>query len=327
MESNIIQPIRQYIIHIRSKDVVVEGDLNSHIYVDLIEPIRINPIKEELHMVMTQAEIPNSFYNISSNVNNDKLLYNSNVSYTIPNKNYDIDELIKVLNAADGFPLAITYDKFTCKVTLTNNSGSTITINWSGSTCGKILGFGFGDNIADSVIVNGASIESTNIIDLASIHSLLIKSSSSSNMVFSTRSGYSQVIQKISVDVNSGYIIYLNQNDSRQHTILHSNIDVLELRIEDQNNNLINFNGINYELSISFMVFPLNQNIHEIERKVNIRSRRNVIQDNQLNAYSTPTQIIRQSPTEQKVEQNEESEIEHKGKKLIIDQIIDMIDK
>ncbi len=330
MENNLIQPVRQYIVHIRSKDVNVEGDLNSHIFIDLVEPIKINPKEEEIHMIITQAEIPNSFYNVSSNVNNDKLLYNSSVSYTIPNKNYDIDELIRVLNADDGFPVAITYDKYTCKTTLTNNSGSTITINWSGSTCGKLLGFGFGDIIPDSVIANGASVVSTNIVDLASIHSLLVKSTTSGNMVFSTRGGYSQVIQKISVDVNSGFIIYLNQNDARQHTILHSNIDALEIKIEDQNNNLINFNGINYELSISFMVFPINKTIQEIERKVNIRSRRNTIQgqinpqqQNRLAPFQTPSQIVRQQP----VEQNEESEIEHKGKKLIIDQIIDMMDK
>ena len=333
MESNFAQPIRQFIVHIRSKDVNVEGDLNSHIFIDLVEPIKINPKEEEIHLVMTQAEIPNSFYNVSSNVNNDKLLYNSSVSYTIPNKNYDIDELVRVLNADDGFPVAITYDKFTGKTTLTNNSGSTITLNWSGSTCGKLLGFGFGDIIPDSVIANGDSVESTNIADLASVHSLLIKSTTSGNMVFSTRGGYSQVIQKISVDVNSGFIIYLNQNDARQHTILHSNIDALELRIEDQNNNLINFNGINYELSISFMVFPINRTIQEIERKVNIRSRRNDIQGqiipqetNRLAPFQTPSIIVRQQPIEP-VEQNEESEIEHKGKKLIIDQIIDMMDK
>ena len=78
------------------------------------------------------------------------------------------------------------------------------------------------------------------------------------------------------------------------------------------------------------MVFPINRTIQEIERKVNIRSRRNAIQgqlnpeeSNRLAPFQPPSQIIRQQP----VEQNEESEIEHKGKKLIIDQIIDMMDK
>ena len=63
----------------------------------------------------------------------------------------------------------------------------------------------------DVDVVSAGTTISDNIIDLATIHSLMIKSNTASNMVFSTRAGFSQTIQKVSVDVNSGDIIYLNQ--------------------------------------------------------------------------------------------------------------------
>ena len=40
---NILQPLKQYVLHIRSKDVDREGDLNSHLFIDLAEKIDLNP--------------------------------------------------------------------------------------------------------------------------------------------------------------------------------------------------------------------------------------------------------------------------------------------
>ena len=42
MSDNIIQPIRQYELHIRSKDASLEGELNSHLFLNLKEQISID---------------------------------------------------------------------------------------------------------------------------------------------------------------------------------------------------------------------------------------------------------------------------------------------
>ena len=102
--SNIIQPIRQYELHVRSKDAQVTGDLNSHLFIDLKEPIIVNARDEEIHMIISTGEIPYSFYNISSNVDNDRILLNGSTTYTITNKNYDVYELAKVF----GVPIPYT---------------------------------------------------------------------------------------------------------------------------------------------------------------------------------------------------------------------------
>ena len=48
MDNQIVQPLRQFIVHIRSKDAEREGQLNSHLFIDLEEPIKINSINVRL---------------------------------------------------------------------------------------------------------------------------------------------------------------------------------------------------------------------------------------------------------------------------------------
>lgn len=332
---NILNPIRQYVLHIRSKDSTREGLLNSHIFVDLAEPVNIDSRIEEIHQIILSAELPYSFYNISSDIKNNEIKYSdSGVDYTFtfPTKNYDINELIRVITADTNFPFTATYDKFTMKITLTSTSLNTITLKWTESNSFKVLGF---SNTIDVDVVSAGTTISDNIIDLATIHSLMIKSNTASNMVFSTRAGFSQTIQKVSVDVNSGDIIYLNQNDSRQHTVINSNIDMLDLRITDQNDNLVNFNNINYEITVGFFIYPLNK--VTVPREIQSRSRR-VLQPPPINALVPPVQqnplrpftpqnIIRNDINTVNDTDNHETDLEHKGKRLIIDEVIDRISK
>jgi hypothetical protein len=322
MDNQIIQPIRQYVVHIRSKDAEREGNLNSHLFIDLQEPIKINPNTEEIHQIVLSGEIPYSFYNISEYVKNNEIVYNTNVIYTLPTKNYDIYELVRVLSTDVLFPFTASYDKYTMKLTLTNTSNSPITINWNSSNASKVMGW---DGAGDIIINSTATSISQDIIDLATVHSLFIKSNASSAMVFSTRAGFSQTIQKVSVDVNSGNIIYLNQNDSRTPTVLHSNIDALDLRITDQNNNLINFNNINYEISISFQVYPLNtQQLRKTIEATPIRGTTGNI--GVVNRPFTPQNIIRTNEDISIIE-NEETDLEHKEKRRIIDTVLERMGK
>jgi hypothetical protein len=325
MDNQIVQPLRQFIIHIRSKDAEREGLLNSHLFIDLAEPIKINPVKEEIHQIVLSGEIPYSFYNVSPDVKNDTITYNTNTTYTLPPKNYDINELVDVLTNDNNFPFSATYDIFTMKITLTNTSNSSITINWGSSNASKILGWDL--DSGDDVVGAGATTISDNVIDLATIHSLFIKSTASTNMVFSTRAGFSQTIQKVSVDVNSGNIIYLNSNDSRQHTILNNNIEAIDLRITDQNNNLINFNNINYELTIGFLIYPINNiNITNINPS---RTRRGMsVGVDARNRPFTASNLVRTTEDINMVEQEgEETDIEHKNKRRIIDEVLERMGK
>ena len=323
---NILKPIRQFVLHIRSKDVERFGDLNSHLFIDLTEPILVDSKTEEIHQVVLSGEIPNSFYNVSSDLKNNIIRFTANgepLPFTFPNKNYDINEIVKVLNHGN-FPFTVSYDRFTMKLTFANNTNFTNILNLSTSNANKILGFD--ENDADITLTPGQSTTSTGVVDLASVHSIFIKSNSSSNMIFSTRAGFSSTIQKISIDVNSGGIIYLNQNDSRQHTVLNNNIEFIELRLTDQNNNLINFNNINYEITMAFYIYSKNKIIRT--QNLSIRQNRNQVlttNNNQTNMRPFDSSFQIQPIPEEEEVVNTVTPIEHKGNRLIIDDIIDEI--
>ena len=322
--SDVIRPVKEYVLHIRSKDCDRTGDLNSHLFIDLTEPIIFDSKIYELHQVVLSGEIPYTFYNVSSDLNNNIIRFTANgepLPFTFPNKNYDINEVVKVLNDGN-FPFTVSYDRFTMKLTFANNTNFTNILNLSTSTANKFLGFD--ENASDITLTAGQSTTSSGVVDLATVHSIFIKSNSSSNMIFSTRAGFSRTIQKISIDVNSGGIIYLNQNDSRQHTVLHSNVEFLELKLTDQNNNLLNFNNINYEITMAFYIYPINKIVRT--QTLNIRNNQLLTTNNNQNNMRPFDNNFQLDPIQEEEEIiNTVNPIEHKANRLIIDDIIDEI--
>lgn len=322
--SDVIRPVKEYVLHIRSKDCDRTGDLNSHLFIDLTEPIIFDSKIYELHQVVLSGEIPYTFYNVSSDLNNNIIRFTANgepLPFTFPNKNYDINEVVKVLNDGN-FPFTVSYDRFTMKLTFANNTNFTNILNLSTSTANKFLGFD--ENASDITLTAGQSTTSSGVVDLATVHSIFIKSNSSSNMIFSTRAGFSSTIQKISIDVNSGGIIYLNQNDSRQHTVLHSNVEFLELKLTDQNNNLLNFNNINYEITMAFYIYPINKIVRT--QTLNIRNNQLLTTNNNQNNMRPFDNNFQLDPIQEEEEIiNTVNPIEHKANRLIIDDIIDEI--
>jgi hypothetical protein len=245
-------PIRETILHIRSKDAdIIDDGLNSNLNMLIQTPIVVN--SDEICIIsVVSAEIPLSFYNISLNLQNDKLLYTSGLYVTLPSENYDVYRLVAVLNAS-ALPFTASWDINSYKMTFSNSSGVVQSLLFS--QCPKlaqVLGF----QAVDLNIASGSSAISSGIVDLATIHSIFIKSNISTGNVISTRKGNSSILQKISCDVNFGSIIYLSDNDHIQQTLTTAHIiDDVTLRLTDQNNIPIDFNGVNYEIALVFKVF------------------------------------------------------------------------
>jgi len=240
---------------VRSKDATqLQTSLNTNFEVQLVSAIECGQ-DEEIHAQMISAEIPYSCYNISPAVKNDTIVYDTNQTFTFEPKNYDTKELLRVMNDDTTFPFSVTRDKYTNKLTFTNNTPDSHTINWTSSLANKLLGFG---EASDETIVAGATTTSPGMVDLATVHSFFIKSDLASGNVLSTRAGNSTTLQKISVDTNGFGIVYLNQQDYRTVSVLQKpSISNIVFRLTDQNDNLLDLNDINYEFSIQFMIFKI----------------------------------------------------------------------
>ena len=332
-----IQPIRSIILHIRSKDaVMLDDDLNTHFEVNLKAPISIEPT-EELHCFLSQAEIPYSFYCVSSDLDNNLLVYNDIETLTFPNQNYNPDELINTMNNDSSFnaKFTSTYNRFTNKITITNTTGTNQVINWTTSTINKILGFG--SKTSDDTIAGSGTTISPDMVNLASVHSIMVHSSLSSANVLSTRSGNSTILQKISIDVNAYSIIYLNQDDFRTTNVsFQPVVDKITFKLTDQNNNLLNLNGINYEMSMIFNVYPKYNDVPPYQYSGNMDNKRNrnTPQFNRQNIIAPPPTLLPNiqrpltRPEQQDIDSTHPvegvSEIEHDSNEIILDTLLNI---
>jgi|TARA_R100000479_G_scaffold171141_1_gene114430 hypothetical protein len=329
MSNSNIQPIRTTLLHIRSKDCIpLNGDKNSNFQITLNEAISVQD-NEECHITVTSAELPYSFYNISSSVNNNILVYqksdNSYETLQVTAQNYSISQIIDELNNTGSFSAVYTatYNRQTMKVSIYNKLGTAKTIKFGSSTLNKVLGWD--EEQTDIEISSTSTITSTGVINMATIHSLLIHSNISTGNVISSRSGgNSTILQKVSVDRNSTFIIYLNNNDFRQITVTNQqSISQIELTITDQNRNEIDFNSINLELSLQFSIFPRYRS-----------ERRNIIQPpqpreniTQIEAIERPMGTTPMTPiTEEDYHPIEgKTDSEQKEERLALDNLIDKI--
>jgi len=257
---NLLQPISSTVLHIRSKDAQqLQTGFNTNFQVQLTQAIVCQP-DEEVHIQLMSAEVPYSFYNISDSLENNKLVINdagASFTITVPNGSYDIDELVDAINSNSDFSsrFTLTFDEITLRVTFTALDND-LNIFWTQSNINRELGFKT-DRPDDEDLENNDTVVSTGVVNMASVHSIFVKSNIGQGNVISTRAGNSTTLQKISVDVNSTGIIYMDSRDFRQRTISTAPvIDHLVIRITDQNDRLLQLNGCTFELSFLFEVFP-----------------------------------------------------------------------
>ena len=164
---------------------------------------------------------------------------------------------------------------------------------------------------------------------MASVHSIFVKSSMATGNVLSTRAGNSTTLQKISVDVNSNGIIYLNQSDFRQISVSQVNvIDSINFRITDQNDNLLQLNNVNYEISFIFNIYP--RYVPENDDTTTRRSIVNTVPQQINNIPSQSTVLNRPINTDnQNIDDTHPIEntsaIQHATNRLVLDNLLDIV--
>ena len=244
--------MKEIILHCRSKDCekITQGTVNSHIQVVLPEAI-IPKTNETIKVKLVSAEIPYSWHNVSDNLDNNYITYNSIETIQLGSKNYTATELIKFLNSLTEQPFSFSYDLFTGRVTITNNDDADHTINFGVGNIRSVLGA----KNQDELIQAGTSKELESLLDLVSVHAVYVKTSLASGNVMSTNTTNSTTLQKIQVENNSGSIIYLDLTSFITVSELQSHvIDTFDIQLCDQNNRLIDLNLVDWEATLVFEI-------------------------------------------------------------------------
>ena len=245
-----------FLLFARSKEVLqLTNNLNTNMKINLESGITRYNALQDIHIQLNSCEIPHSFYNFSSNLNNINLFLDSSASLVLTEQHYDVYELIAFITSAS-FPYSATFNTQTNKITLTNTDTTSHVINFSESSSQK-LATSLGFNNEDVTVASGASITSDNSINLNTIHSIFVHTNLPvSNVITTTQGNLRTIINKIPVKTKFGEVINYNPYENGIFSVVvnKNEINSLELSLRDQNDILIDLNKCNFEISLLFEI-------------------------------------------------------------------------
>jgi len=204
------------------------------------------------HMLvgLTSAEIPYSFYNVDSRNNKVTIDAGSDGTATIilPEQNYDVDSLKKNLNnllvAANVLNTTVDFDKNTNKFTFTNTNGG---LKITSTTMTRELGL-----VQNQI--NGpytASLTSSNACNLSGTSSVYVNLNNVSITNLDSRGDLNGVLAKLNVNVAPSEFIFYQQTENQYYVTSDRQINFFSILLTDDNNELLNLNGVYFSVSIT----------------------------------------------------------------------------
>ena len=245
------------------------GTLKNGTMKSLIEFNFIGLLKDEKDILRSyisvlNAQIPVSFYTIT--VNNFKLKYvvggSTFRTIFITPGNYNGNSLITALIdsfANNGDIITASLSSSTGKLFIRSYSGS-ITYVYNTSTIAPILGL-----TAD---ISGITVTFQAPLNLLGVKKLSIKSNSLAISSFTSRTGNrTDTICTIPViEPPFNMISYVNMNDLNKNILRGQIIDSIDIRITDEENNDIDFNNIDWNITLCLS----NERIDKEKQSLNI---------------------------------------------------------
>ena len=250
-------------IYLRSDEA--EIDLStSHKKFYLSELISVNPDTNIL-VGLTDFECPYTFYTIRQDINDKITLGFPTTAFptgefrtsTIPTGNYDIDELLPVLNALTCFidaNIVLTFSELTNKLTLTR-SGTYTTFSFAiTTTCGTELG------IPRNIMINPTITEPNtlaspyildNTINLAGTSCIYVKIHNLGIKNLNSRGDSDGTICKVIADVLPDEIIYYRPAEYFYFMTNKDQIREIDIEILDDQYRPIDLEGGVFSLTLS----------------------------------------------------------------------------
>jgi len=242
--------INEYLIHIRTEDCTkLNGSLNSYFSFILKPAISVINMQNNLSCKLSTAEIPYSFYTVNSYNNTFNIIENGVPrAITIAKGSYDIYEFRDLIKSLLGASYTVSVSINTGKMTIINTTLATIGLVFT-SDAFKLLGF---SNQTYSA-TGAAGLISPNIISLFSITGVYLKSNLSGYNIYNTRlnNNLSSILQLIQIESDAFNMInYRSTTDAFVSRLNDKKIDEITFRLTDAEDNLIDFNGIDFEFTL-----------------------------------------------------------------------------
>lgn len=218
----------------------LNGDFCSQIQVQLPDLTFHQDHIQNAYFSVVHAEIPNSFYIV--NYTNNKFVLNG-TTYTLTRGNYNVNTFITMLLALLPVGYTLTYNSATTKLTMTNAVSFTINASSSASTVNSIMGLG-------TTNLSGTSITMPNVVNFIPLQRINFRTNYFKFGCYSTADGSSDIFLPLQNNAGQNSIInYVNQTQNK-FLIQDRNITSFTINVSDDFGNLINFNGVNWYMTI-----------------------------------------------------------------------------
>jgi len=244
------QIVNEYLIHLRTEDCLkLNGSLNSYFQFILKPSIAVSNTQNTLSIKLSTAEIPFSFYTVNDYNNSFNIIEDGvPLLITLPKGSYDIFEFRDLVRDELGVNYIVTVSINTGKMNISNPTLAILGINFT-SDAFKLMGFS--NQSYEALAVDG--LTSPNVMSLFSITGIYLKSNLSGFNIYNSRlnNNLSSILQLIQIEADAFNMInYRSTTDAFITKLNDKNIDQLTFRITDAEDNLIDFNGIDFEFTL-----------------------------------------------------------------------------
>ena len=241
------------------------GSYKSSVLISLPDLSFHQEVIKKVSFSVEHCEVPNSFYII--NYTNNLLVIN-NTQYIITVGNYNVRTFINYLIAILPTTFTFSYNSISNKLTFTNTS--IFTINSSLSTINKIIG------LSNTDLIGALSYDLPYVVNFLPIPRINFKSNYFKFNNYNTTDKTSDLF--LSLQNNTGQlnmINYINQTQT-EFLLQDTNITTFNINVMDDYNNLINFNNIDWTMTLIFKI----DFIDNSDSNINFNS---IINNNSLN--------------------------------------------
>lgn len=246
--------VEQKIVILDSKNATKNnGDYNSDVYFNFAGILTDDADIKEIQVSIQNAQIPMSFYNVNVYNNILRITYNStNYTITLTRGNYNSNTLITEITSQLAGQLitdiVITISSITGILKFVRSGSLNFTILSTG-TINKTLGFLAGTNYTSVAGILNAPYP----LNLLGLLKLKITSLELSTYNFdSSVLGNLNVIATIPIEAGTFGLIQYDNFANIQSILKNTTLDGFDLQIYGDDNNLVNFNGIDWNIVLMF---------------------------------------------------------------------------
>ena len=229
-----------------SSSNAVNGSFKSQINVQLPDLTFHNDQVQNVYLSVAHCEVPNSFYIV--NYANNQIVIDG-VTYSIPVGNYNVNSFITVAQSVLPSGFTITYDSITNKFTFKYNFFFTINGSSPNSTINRVIGLDNNDLTSElSGLQNELILP--HVVNFLPMQRINFRSNIFNFNNYNSSDGSCDVF--LPLQNNAGQLSMINYvNQSNDEFLLpDKSLTAFQINVTDDYNNYINFNGVNWTMTL-----------------------------------------------------------------------------